>query len=691
MIATGAVRVSWAGDLEALSLEELGSVTVVTASRQAQTLEQAPGTVYVVTRDDIRRNGYLTLQDILVNVPGVQGVNPGFFAVGGQRGFLGSFSQTLLLINGREVQNLIAAEAFIGPQYAADRIERVEVLNGPGSVLYGANALTGVINVITRDADPLFEGVRVNGELADPKSRAASVTFGEQAGDWQVSGYARRSRSEAQEVHEYLSDPAHFAAGSAPVVQQAVASNAGTWVGGHEAEPYAVKVGWREFYVGREAWWMENDKGFENVGLRFDQQFDERWFTLQYAGWQGAVSDHVSMRVEHQAYEELLWGLNQTYSTEGQSLLTAAGRDPAGPLSLTDIDRYFTEIYSQRGSGGSTKRRSLAEVDWHVPGLFDLVAGVDHIEQDLMGVSVTRTGAMPVFDTTVSDANPMRRPSYHSTTDSLFLQARREVVESVAVTVGSRWDDHSNYGLVNTLRGGVVWALSPATTFKALHGEAFREPTIFELGPTRETATELDPSRMRTTELVAMHAFSRDTKGQLTAFYSVADDLIMPGSKIDFINAGDARRHQGVETLWTTRSGPWRLEMAYTAIDPEAGEVGASKIDALNVVEHRLSTGISRTLGAIWTANARINHHSAVDAEHGNPDVDAVIALDDATLCDLTLSWQLPLSADVSADGFFAIRNAFDVVWYQPNVRNTGAREFLQPDRTYVAQMAVRF
>ena len=85
------------------SLEELSNLRVETDSKTIEPLDRASSTIYVVTQQDIKTYGYRNLADILENIPGVQTSNLGFFLQGGQRGLVGNFAQTLLLINGREV------------------------------------------------------------------------------------------------------------------------------------------------------------------------------------------------------------------------------------------------------------------------------------------------------------------------------------------------------------------------------------------------------------------------------------------------------------------------------------------------------------------------------------------------------------------------------------------------------------
>lgn len=678
-------------DLYSLSLDELINIKVSTASRSLESLDQAPATIYVVTAADIRRYGYVTLKDILSNIPGLQIVNLDFFAVGGQRGFLGNFSQTLLLVNGREMQNLIAAEAFINDQFATNNISRVEVLNGPGSALYGANALVGIINIVTKNDDTLYQGAEVNLEAGTENTRAASIVFGKTLGQVRISGNARKALANGWDYSDAVADTTHFSDGSAPIVQKASADYAGTYNNQRVAKPYSLKLEWSDFYLGREAFSLESGKGIENVALRYDLQTDERKFKLGYVGWQYEAETGLRLKIENQRYREQFWGRNNNYDSAIFEALVSEGRNPDSPLTLDEIHDDFTLVYSQRGSGGSYLERTLAEMQIDVQQDSELIAGVEYAEKDLYGVAIAHEDAIPPFDTRLDENNPLHSPTYQTDSSSLYLQLKTPVLDVAALTLGSRWDHQSLYGTVNTVRGGLVWPQSTDTTYKLLYGEAFREPTIFEAGPSPNTAKQLNPAQIKTWELAAAHSFSTHVRAQSTVFISSAKDLIEPGSTVDFENSNKTVTNRGIENTLQLEIEKLQGDLAYIYIDPQNRTIGDKKIDALNVYQHRFMAGLAYPVVEYWTLAMRANYFSQLDAEHGNSSVDQIISINSAKQLEITASFQYTLSDQHSVDGFIAIKNALDAEWYQPNVRNTGPREYLQPGRTLLTRINVHF
>jgi iron complex outermembrane recepter protein len=142
-------------DLAGVSLEELLNIRVTSAARKAQRAEDVPAAVYVITQDDIRRSGLRTLPEIFRLVPGMQvaQINPNKWAVS-IRGFNDLYAnKVLVLVDGRSIYNRVFSGVLWNLQdLVLDDIERIEVIRGPGGAVWGANAMNGIINVITRSA-----------------------------------------------------------------------------------------------------------------------------------------------------------------------------------------------------------------------------------------------------------------------------------------------------------------------------------------------------------------------------------------------------------------------------------------------------------------------------------------------------------------------------------------------------------
>lgn len=142
-------------DLADLSLEQLANIEVTSVSRQAERLADAPSSIYVITNEDIRRAGVTSLPEALRLAPNLQvaRTSASGYAISA-RGFNSTTANKLLvLIDGRSVYTPLFSGVFWDAQgVMLEDIDRIEVISGPGATLWGANAVNGVINVITRPA-----------------------------------------------------------------------------------------------------------------------------------------------------------------------------------------------------------------------------------------------------------------------------------------------------------------------------------------------------------------------------------------------------------------------------------------------------------------------------------------------------------------------------------------------------------
>jgi iron complex outermembrane receptor protein len=144
-----------APDLSQMSIEDLMKIKITSASRKEQRVADVAAAVFVITHDDIRRSGMTTIPDLLRLVPGVgvAQINSNKWAVS-VRGFNGLYANKLLvLVDGRSIYSRIFSGVFWDAEdLMLDDIDRIEVIRGPGSAIWGANAVNGVINIVTRGA-----------------------------------------------------------------------------------------------------------------------------------------------------------------------------------------------------------------------------------------------------------------------------------------------------------------------------------------------------------------------------------------------------------------------------------------------------------------------------------------------------------------------------------------------------------
>jgi iron complex outermembrane recepter protein len=179
-----------AAELSNKSLEELMNIEVTSVSRRAQKLSRTPAAIYVITQEDIERSGAVNIPDLLRMAPGVDvaQVDANRWAIS-VRGFNDVYSNKLLvLIDGRTVYDPVFSGVYWDQNdVPLDDIERIEVIRGPGGTVWGANAVNGVINIITKSARDT-QGLTLTAGTGSARTSDAGPQYGGKIGK---KGYYR--------------------------------------------------------------------------------------------------------------------------------------------------------------------------------------------------------------------------------------------------------------------------------------------------------------------------------------------------------------------------------------------------------------------------------------------------------------------------------------------------------------------
>ncbi|HEV2522174.1 MAG TPA: TonB-dependent receptor plug domain-containing protein [Candidatus Acidoferrales bacterium] len=172
-------------DLTSMSIQELTNIQVTSASKKVESLSAAPAAIYVITGEDIRRGGFSSVPDALRTVPGMYVVQQSSHVwLVTARGFSNEFNDKMLvLIDGRLVYSPTNGGVYWDVQDPPlEDIERIEVIRGPGGTLWGANAINGVINIITKDSSKT-QGMLVAASSGVNEGYAGRVHFGGKIGE----------------------------------------------------------------------------------------------------------------------------------------------------------------------------------------------------------------------------------------------------------------------------------------------------------------------------------------------------------------------------------------------------------------------------------------------------------------------------------------------------------------------------
>jgi len=181
-------------EMKRMSLADLLLLDVTTVSRTPEPVGRVPAAVHVITQEDIRRSGALSIPEVLRLAPGMQvaRINAGLWSIG-MRGFADRLARSVLvLIDGRAVYSPLFAGTYWETQdVLLEDVERIEVIRGPGGTLWGANAVNGIINIITK-ASPETTGPLVSAGGGNQDRAFIGARYGAAAGrDWHYRIYGK--------------------------------------------------------------------------------------------------------------------------------------------------------------------------------------------------------------------------------------------------------------------------------------------------------------------------------------------------------------------------------------------------------------------------------------------------------------------------------------------------------------------
>ena len=462
----------------------LDSTLVFSASRNAQGLGEAPVAVTVISREEIRAFGWRTVADVLNAVPGFTTVDDRNYTSVSVRGVPrlgGNNSRLLLLVDGRRMNNGGTDGNTFGTegQFDLETVERVEVIRGPGSALYGTSAFLAVVNVVTRAVhEGGVEGRVEGGSLGTWRAGGRAGVARAGAGAW-LEGSIYRSGGADFRYPEF--DAPETNGGRATGLD---GDRYERVLGKAQAGDFSAMAGWYD---------RRKDVPTASYGTRFA---DPRLQTRD----RGALA---SLQFEH-----ALPNLGRIWATASHNWYRYSGSYPYDVLQADYIEAHTTALEAQylQILGRGHKLSAGGEVRWN----------------PLVAQGVLDEGAA---DTVFAD----HRQTW---TAAAFAQAELRLPAGLSLTAGLRHDTYTGFGGTTTPRAALVWQPGHATSLRAAYGEAFRAPSAFESyyydgGYSWKRPEEaLRPERLESFELAAQHAVTRSFRVGVTGFHLDAHDLI---------------------------------------------------------------------------------------------------------------------------------------------------------------------
>lgn len=627
-----------------MSLEELSQVRVVTVLKTPQPLAEVPATVRVITAQQIRKRAYFTLEDALADLPGVQFRNiVGFNSYVFLRGIPSQNNKILVLVDGVPVNELNSGGFYGGAQFNLAAVERIEVLYGPASALYGTNAVSGIVNIVTRNP-ATAEGGEMTLTAGRFSTTGADVVYGHRSGDgrrgFTVSAMAKSSDK-------------------ADIGGRAGDNNWSTSLDTFEDDR---SFDARLHLGGLDAGLLVQDK---------NASYATRQVTYGTPYRDNGVNWHIRFANAWTAYrlEGTRWSLRTTGYLRDTTVL-----DDTIPIienpTATSAGRQFRYYRPGRLVGDETLLHWDPNPRWRV----------------LTGLTLERESLSSTFSITESDSaterprRPPEPPRLHNTLASIFAQTRLAVSASLAVYAGLRHDSSSYYGTVDTPRLGLVYT-GRGVMLKALYGEAFRAPRPWDYTDGAGNPL-LRPETMRSWELAGAWSPSPPVRLELSVFRNRLEDLLTRVFADDtwrWVNAGEVRT-DGVEALVEVRRGAVAGHLGYAFTD----SVDDNGAPIAEIARHSANLGLSCPLAPALTGDLRIRFIGRRTNPKPIPTTGNTV-IHSAVVADATLTWQL-------RHGFFLqaiATNVTDAEYYHPS--NLPPSRYRQPQRAFRVKVGYAF
>lgn len=692
MLLAVAGRAAAAGSEEAdlaMAYGDKDFVMIATGSKTP--INKAPSVASVITADDIKAMGATTLEQVLETVPGVHVSYNGnqWLPLYYIRGIATQYNpEVLVMVNGIPI-----TDQFVGDRgrmwgdYPLENISRVEVIRGPGSALYGAEAVAGVINIITKKAGEIG-GTEAGVRAGKFDTYDAWAQHGGNWGGFDVATYLRLGKTAGSDAivgadaqtsldRTYHTNVSH-APGPLNAGYDAVdlqldlsrdkwrfrsslrdRSNYGTGTGVADALDPSTKMHGR--YITSDLTWQDPEFG-RNLGLTvqasyYDIAETNTEITLFPAGsvlpvaQSGGSTSTVGMvgQPQHWIRSERLH-LSALYTGfERHKLQYGAG--------LNQDDMYkVTETKNFNFSGG-------------VPTCLNLACSM---------VDVTGSS-------TLAFLTPHKRDAYYA-----YVQDEWSLARDWTLTGGVRYDRYSDVGGTTNPRLALVWDTAYNLTSKLMYGRAFRAPSFVELytinNPEALGNPNLKPETIDTLELAFSWQVRDDIKTGLNLFHYRMKDVIkfMPNA---VASSGNTAQNAGgqhgngleLEARWeATSTLALSGNYAYQrSIDESTGK------DAGLAPHHLLYGRVDWRYAPGWTLNGQVNYV----ADRLRPSGDTRAKIADYATVDLTLR------TDRLRDGWeaaFSVRNLFNAEASEPTTGSSATNlpyDLPLPGRSYYLEL----
>ena len=464
------------------NLSELSQLEVISVSKILQKFNEVPATIRVITAKEIKENSYFTLEEALSSLPGFQFRNiQGFNSYVFQRGIPSQNNLILVLIDGVQINELNSGGFYGGGQYNLVNVEQIEVVYGPASVIYGTNAISGIINIITKSALEK-QNLNVNALVGSFNSVYGDASYCYTNED-KTFGVRLSSMCKTTEKADL-----------------AGAADDYNWTDEMEnfENDYALdaKITFKDLTAGLNFQNKQSSRttNYPSVGTIYKER-NTLWniyFINAYIKYRHEISKKIM-------FSTILYNRNATVANNTIS-------------KIVDTAQFRYYRPNLLLGSESVLNFNLTEKLLIIGGL------VFEYEKLSDGFSVTRSDSPDITPPTPS--KPTMQENYLVST---FFELQYKFLKGFQLFAGARLDNSSVYHQVVTPRLGLIYNLKKFT-FKAVYGEGYRAPKPWDY-TTGIGNLNLDPERLQSFEISSIYSASKYLRLQLSIYKNNMDNV----------------------------------------------------------------------------------------------------------------------------------------------------------------------
>ena len=479
-------------DLTELPLEDLMNLTIETVSKFEQRVVDSPAFVTIITSDEIKKYGFRNLTDLLRSVPGMYVNNDRNYQYAGMRGFSrpGDYNtRFLLLMDGHRINDNIYDTAPVGNDLLVDidLIDRVEVIQGPGSSLYGTNAFFGIINIRTKSGKD-YKTLELSGEGGSFSTFKGRSTYGNrfQSGlDMVLSATLSNSPGDRT---------LYFREFDTPATNYGVARNCD----GERYSNFFRKISFNHFTV--EALYGTREK------------------KIPTASFETVFNNSNTKTTDARGFLDIKY--EQSFANQ------------LGVKARIYYDHYrYTGVYAYEWTENGDPPFLYTN---HDQSESETVGGELQVTKTLFKKHKVILGAEYRNDFHQNQHNSdwavYLEDNRSSNQWAVYLQDEFEILKNLRFNAGIRYDDYSTFGGAVSPRIALAYLPFEKTILKLTYGEAFRAPNVYELyyhdGISQKSNPDLDPEKIRTLEFIFQQYLGFNIWGTANVYYHQIKNLV---------------------------------------------------------------------------------------------------------------------------------------------------------------------